>query len=117
MSNPGVGETFADLAAKQVFVVRLVAAARDQPLHRIKELQPVFERRLGDGLPVVETFRPVKKLPFALHLLNIHLQLCAILGHTLPADFCFGGHKLFFGQIHARHGHRGDAFLAADETH
>src|SRR5258706_3855952 len=91
-SNVRIGEAFADLAAKQLLVVGHVASPRDEPLHGVEQFQPVFQRRFGNGLPVVKTPGAMEKTPLALHALNIDLQLFAVLGDAFPTDFCFCGH-------------------------
>jgi hypothetical protein len=91
-SNVRIGEAFADLAAKQLLVVGHVASPCDEPLHGVEQFQPVFQRRFGNGLPVVKTPGAMEKTPLALHALNIDLQLLAVLGDAFPTDFCFGGH-------------------------
>src|SRR5882757_3152917 len=37
----------------------------------------------------------MKKFPLPLHALDVNLQLRAVLGHALPADFGFGTHIVF----------------------
>ena len=90
---PGLGKMLADLAAKPVFIIRLITTSGDEPLDGVQQFQPVLQRRLGDGLPVVKAFGAMKKLPFALHALDVHLQLRTVLGPAFPTDFCLGSHR------------------------
>ena len=135
------GKFLANPAAKVLLVFRLQTAAGDEPLHRVQQFQPVLQRRFRHGLPLIKALFALEKQPFPAHALGINLQLHALVGHPLPTDFSLGMVKSEWHfrvhsrersspatihadsrlrsswQIHARHGHRGDAFLAPDETH
>src|SRR5665213_2065955 len=89
-SNSRFGKTLADQAAQPLLVVRLITAAVDEPLHRVEQLEPVFQRRFRHALPLVKTLRAMKKTPFAADVLHIDLQLFAVLVDALPTDFSFG---------------------------
>src|ERR1039458_2946010 len=80
-TGPGnfrLGKPFADPAAKTLLVFRLQTAARDEPLHRVEQFQPVLQRRFGHGLPLIETLFALEEPPLATHALGINLQLHAI---------------------------------------
>jgi hypothetical protein len=100
--------------AELVFVDGLIAATHDEALYSVEQFEPVFQRRFGDVLPLVEALFAVKKFPFAANVLRVDLQLDAFVSDSFPTDFCFGHGASI---IHAGNSHGGDTFLPANEAH
>src|ERR1035438_3243867 len=89
-------------------------AAIDAPLDCVEQFEPILQRRFSHGLPLVETTFPRKEQPLAAYVMDIDLDPDPVLGDSFPTDFCFS--HASSRQIYARHGHRRDAFLAAQES-
>jgi hypothetical protein len=81
---------FAYPPAQSFLIVGLEPATVDHALHRVEQQQPILERRLWHGLPLIEALRAHKKTPVPAHALRIDLEFDALLGHALPTDFGFG---------------------------
>ena len=84
------GETLADSATQMFFVNRLKSPACNQSLHGVEQFHPVFQRRLGNGLPLVVTLFALVKNPFAANALRVNLELLPFVGDAFPTDFGFG---------------------------
>jgi len=88
--NVCVREALADFLAQVFFVGGLVSPADDEALQGVEEFEPIFERRFGDVLPLVEALFAVKKFPLASDVLGVNLELDAFVGDAFPTDFSFG---------------------------
>src|SRR6267154_6809460 len=89
--------------------------AVDPAADGVEQFQPVFQRWIGDGLPLFETTVAHKELPAVADVLRIDLDALALVGAPLPTDLSLG-HSLLFRAINARHRHGCNAFLAPDES-
>ncbi len=88
-SNSRFGITLPNPPAEVLFVNRLQTAAGDQALHGIEQFHPIFQRRVGHRLPLVEPLSAMGESPFAAHTLGRDLKFVALLGLALPTDFSF----------------------------
>lgn len=73
-------------SAQSFLVIRLQPAAGDESLHGIEQLQPVGQRRLGHGLPLLEPPFAVEETPLAAHMLGIDLNFLSVVGDAFPTD-------------------------------
>ncbi len=64
--------------------------AIDAAAHRIEQFQPIFQRRIGDVLPLIETTFASEETPLSTDMLGIALQWSPIFGGALPTYFSFG---------------------------
>jgi len=69
------------------FVSRLIATAVDEPLHRVEQFQPVFQRRFCHDFPGVKALAAMRKNPLPADVLRVDLDFHAILGDAFPTDF------------------------------
>lgn len=89
-SDFSFGITLANPAADVFLVNRLQTTARDQALNRVQQLQPIFHRWVGHGLPLFESLRPLIKIPLPADTLGIDLEFLPVLGAPFPTDLGFG---------------------------
>jgi NAD(P)H-dependent FMN reductase len=89
--------------------------AVDAAADGIQQFQPVFQRRVGDGLPLFKTPVAHKELPAVADMLRVNLDPLALVGTPLPTDLSLG-HSLLFRAVNARHRHGRDSFFAPDES-
>ena len=76
--------------AQPFLIVRLVAAAVDEPLHGVEQFQPVFQRRLLHALPDIKPLGAMEKMILAPDVLGIDLQFFAVLGDAFPTISALG---------------------------
>ena len=86
----GFGEALGNRLLDARFLFRTKQTPVDAALDRIEQFQPVFQRRLVDGLPLVVALLPLEKFPVASDVLGIYLERNPFVGDAFPTDFSFG---------------------------
>lgn len=83
----------------------------------IQERQPIFERRILEGLPLVKPAVADMEKPTVAHMLGINMDLFTGIVPSSPTDFrlSHGRWESSRGQVDARDGQGRDSFAAPDE--
>src|SRR5205085_329178 len=78
-------ETLANGFLDAIFLLGTETTAIDQPLHGVEQFEPILQRRFRHRLPLVIAALAGEEPPLPADVLDIDLQLDAVLVDPLPA--------------------------------
>lgn len=120
-----IRESLADEQLHPRLFFRSQQAALNAALDGIEQFEPVFERWLPDGLPLIVAALAGEETPLAAYVLDVNLEWVSLRGRPFPAYFRFrhgfkpnlppGGSTALW-QVDTGDSHGSDALLTPDES-